>query len=120
MSDPAWISEKPYDSTTGEDAIGVEFAGTAVTDKGFDGTISSAEAEAATYKKNEEMKWTEGYYRGYYELVQAKYFAALLWPPAMSRIFPWPILPLKLARITAGCWREGRGWVFPGWRGEAF
>ncbi|ODM23768.1 hypothetical protein SI65_01357 [Aspergillus cristatus] len=68
VSDLAWIGEKSYDSAIGEGAVGVEFAGTAVSSEGFGGTISSAEAEAGTYKKNEEMRWTEGYYRGYYEL----------------------------------------------------
>lgn len=80
VSDVAWIDEKPYDGSTGEGAIGVEFATTAVTSEGFGGTIASAEEEAASYSGNPELQWNEGYYRGYYELqvrqneVLAKFF----------------------------------------------
>jgi alkaline phosphatase D len=80
VSDVAWIGEKGYDGSTGAGAIGVEFAGTAVSSSGFGGTISSAEANAATYAGNEDLQWNEGYYRGYFELrlrqdeVEAKYF----------------------------------------------
>ena len=103
VSDLAWIGEKPYDSTTGKGAVGVEFAGTAVSSEGFGGTVSSAEAEAANYKKNEEMRCTEGYYRGYYELhvkqdeVQAKYFGC----PTVATRNGWD-LPLANFTVKAG------------------
>lgn len=83
MSDIAWIGEKPYDGKTGEGAIGVEFATTAVSSSGFDGPIVSAEKEAASYGENPELLWAEGYYRGYFELsvrkdeVRAAYFGKL-------------------------------------------
>lgn len=83
VSDIAWIGEKPYDGTTGQGAIGVEFATTAVSSTGFDGPIASAEKEAASYSENPELLWAEGYYRGYFELivqkneVRAEYFGKL-------------------------------------------
>ncbi|GMG12273.1 unnamed protein product [Aspergillus oryzae] len=83
VSDIAWIGEKPYDGNTGVGAIGVEFAGTAVSSSGFGGTINSAEQTAASYARNEDLQWNEGYYRGYFELrmrqdeVEAKYFGRL-------------------------------------------
>ncbi|OJJ89210.1 alkaline phosphatase D family protein [Aspergillus glaucus CBS 516.65] len=103
VSDLAWIGEKSYDSTTGKGAVGVEFAGTAVSSEDFGGTISSAEAEAATYKKNEEMRWTEGYYRGCYELhvtqneVQAEYFGC----PTVASRNGWD-LPLANFTVKTG------------------
>lgn len=69
VSDLVWLDEKPYDHTTGEGSIGVEFAGTAVSSSGFGGTIASAnEKSAGLVKDNLELQWSEGYYRGYYEL----------------------------------------------------
>lgn len=84
MSDLAWIGTKDYDPESGAGAIGAEFAGTAVASTGSGGTISSAEDEAASFSENQELKWAEGYYRGYYELhvshekAEARYFGALL------------------------------------------
>jgi len=55
---------------TGEGAVGVEFAGTAVSSTGQSGPI---EPKAGDYSRgmiarNEEMMWQEGYYRGYFRL----------------------------------------------------
>ncbi|KAB8072439.1 PhoD-like phosphatase-domain-containing protein [Aspergillus leporis] len=99
VSDVAWIGEKGYDGSTGAGAIGVEFAGTAVSSSGFGGTISSAEANAATYAGNEALQWNEGYYRGYFELrlrqdeVEAKYFGC----PTVATRNSWEI---PLANFT--------------------
>ena len=70
MSDLAWLGTKDYDSESGKGAIGVEFAGTAVTSTGRAGPI---EPNAGNYsrgmvKRNDEMMWQEGYYRGYFRL----------------------------------------------------
>ncbi|KDE86039.1 phosphodiesterase/alkaline phosphatase D [Aspergillus oryzae 100-8] len=99
VSDIAWIGEKPYDGNTGVGAIGVEFAGTAVSSSGFGGTINSAEQTAASYARNEDLQWNEGYYRGYFELrmrqdkVEAKYFGC----PTVATRNSWEI---PLANFT--------------------
>lgn len=55
---------------SGEGAIGVEFAGTAVTSSGQTGPIEPkvGDYSRAMIKRNEEMMWQEGYYRGYFHL----------------------------------------------------
>ncbi|KAI2478366.1 PhoD Phosphodiesterase-alkaline phosphatase D [Pyrenophora tritici-repentis] len=35
VSDLVWLDETPYDQTTGAGAVGVEFAGTAVSSSGY-------------------------------------------------------------------------------------
>ncbi|KAF2096401.1 alkaline phosphatase [Rhizodiscina lignyota] len=69
VSDLVWLDEEKYDSQSGAGAIGVEFAGTAVSSTGFDGTIRGANNQASLLvRDNEELQWQEGYYRGYFEL----------------------------------------------------
>lgn len=69
VSDLVWLDEANYDSATGAGAVGVEFAGTAVTSSGFGGTIRSANNQSSLLvRDNEELQWNEGYYRGYFEL----------------------------------------------------
>lgn len=72
VSDLVWLGEKNYSSDTGAGAIGVEFAGTAVTSPCPAGAnISLAVAnEASTLLQsyNAELQWQDLYYRGYYEL----------------------------------------------------
>jgi alkaline phosphatase D len=69
VSDLVWLDEVSYDPATGAGAIGVEFAGTAVTSSGFGGTINSANIQAGKLvRDNSELLWNEGYYRGYYEM----------------------------------------------------
>ena len=55
---------------SGAGAIGVEFAGTAVTSTGNRGPIEPTAGDAARgmIRRNEEMFWQEGYYRGYFVL----------------------------------------------------
>lgn len=85
MSDLVWLGEKDYDPATGAGSIGVEFAGTAVSSTGFGGpTIAGAnEKSAGLVRDNEELMWSEGYYRGYYELhvgreeVRAEFYGEL-------------------------------------------
>jgi alkaline phosphatase D len=84
VSDLVWLDEHPYDPATGAGAVGVEFAGTAVSSPSPAGqNISIAVANNASdflIKANRELQWSELYYRGYYELhvskqkVEAKYF----------------------------------------------
>lgn len=71
MSDLVWLDKAPYDQATGAGAIGVEFAGTAVSSSGYGAGRSIANAStlaARLVSDNRELQWTEGYYRGYYEL----------------------------------------------------
>ncbi|KAM7205154.1 alkaline phosphatase [Naviculisporaceae sp. PSN 640] len=83
VADLAWLGTKPYDSKTGNGAIGVEFAGTAVSSGGGAAPISEANKRAqAPLDRNEEVLWNEGYYRGYFILsvgqkaVKAEYFGS--------------------------------------------
>ncbi|BCS17507.1 alkaline phosphatase D family protein [Aspergillus puulaauensis] len=81
VSDMIWEGTKPYNNITGEGAVGVEFAGTAVSSTGLS-TVSRehGEQKANSYNINPELKWVEGYYRGYFELhlrqeqAEARYF----------------------------------------------
>ena len=63
-----------YDPITGKGAIGVEFAGTAVTStSSFGSGITPARADviSAGYvaaKGNEDLQWSEGSYRGFFTL----------------------------------------------------
>jgi alkaline phosphatase D len=84
VSDVAWPGgekEKAYDSATGEGAIGVEFAGTAVSSGGVSGPILEArDAARERVEQNQVLQWQEGYYRGYFllsirrEKVTARYY----------------------------------------------
>ncbi|KAL2871649.1 alkaline phosphatase D family protein [Aspergillus lucknowensis] len=81
VSDMIWEGTQEYDNVTGAGAVGVEFAGTAVSSSGFStSSLSEAEETAKTYDVNPELKWVEGYYRGYFELhlrreeAEARYF----------------------------------------------
>lgn len=47
VSDLVWLGEKPYDPTTGEGAVGVELAGTAVSSSGVTGTIAYAHQQVS-------------------------------------------------------------------------
>jgi alkaline phosphatase D len=87
VSDLVWLDETPYDQSTGAGAIGVEFAGTAVSSSGYGAGRSianSSDRSAALVRDNRELQWTEGYYRGYYELfispeeLNAQYYGRLL------------------------------------------
>ena len=84
VSDLVWLDNSPYDPSTGQGSIGVEFAGTAVTSPSPAGqNISLAAANIASralIADNRELQWSELYYRGYFELhigqdsVNASYF----------------------------------------------
>lgn len=84
VSDLVWLEEKPYDSDSGRGAIGVEFAGTAVSSSSSFGASSSISEcnnqSRSLIADNRELQWQEGYYRGYYEMqisshrVRASYF----------------------------------------------
>ncbi|KAL1975948.1 hypothetical protein VTN31DRAFT_4340 [Thermomyces dupontii] len=72
VSDLVWLDEHRYDDRTGAGSIGVEFAGTAVTSPSSFGQnitmAKSREISEALVKGNRELQWSEGYYRGYFEL----------------------------------------------------
>lgn len=72
VSDLVWNGVKPYNKETGEGAIGVEFAGTAVTSPcPYGANISLATANNySTWLQtaNDNLQWQDLYYRGYYEM----------------------------------------------------
>ena len=84
VSDLVWLDEHAYDPASGSGAVGVEFAGSAVSSPSPAGqNISIARANnASSYlvAANRELQWSELYYRGYFELnvaaeaVTAHYF----------------------------------------------
>jgi len=74
-----WVSDlahpndtTTYNSTTGKGAIGVEFAGTAVTSSSPFGTnVSPAAANplsALLVSENPDLQWSEGSFRGFFTL----------------------------------------------------
>jgi alkaline phosphatase D len=100
VSDLVWLDEAKYNPATGVNAIGAEFAGTAVTSSGFTGNIAATNTQAAKLiRDNSELKWNEGYYRGYFELqispkeVKASYFGC----PTVATRNPYEI---SLANFT--------------------
>ena len=106
VSDVAWIGHPsyPYDSISGSGAVGVEFAGTAVSSVGMLGTLGITELEAKSYgEENDELHWAEGYYRGYFQLsvradeVRAAYFGC----PTVSERNAWE-LPLANFTVKSG------------------
>jgi alkaline phosphatase D len=84
VSDLVWFDHSDYDPATGAGSLGVEFAGTAVTSQSPYGQNLSL-AQSVNYSTsliadNQELQWSEVYYRGYFELrvskdqVDAEYF----------------------------------------------
>ncbi|KAL8718576.1 MAG: hypothetical protein Q9225_004306 [Loekoesia sp. 1 TL-2023] len=84
VSDLVWLDNHPYNPSSGEGSIGVEFAGAAVSSPSPAGrniSIAAANnASRALIAANRELQWSELYYRGYFELhighdsVNASYF----------------------------------------------
>ncbi|DAA75861.1 TPA_exp: Uncharacterized protein A8136_1232 [Trichophyton benhamiae CBS 112371] len=84
VSDLVWLDEVPYDPKTGEGAIGVEFAGSAISSPSPAGSKinlkNSIEKSKLLATTNKVLQWSELYYRGYFELhfnqkeVQARFF----------------------------------------------
>ncbi|KAF9053604.1 hypothetical protein BDZ89DRAFT_938697 [Hymenopellis radicata] len=73
VSDLAYPNDTTtYDPTSGEGAIGVEFAGTAVTSaSSFGQGISPAQADLISevlVAENADLQWSEGSYRGFFTL----------------------------------------------------
>ncbi|KAF8959022.1 PhoD-like phosphatase-domain-containing protein [Flammula alnicola] len=73
VSDLAHINDTTtYNSATGEGAIGVEFAGTAVTStSSFGSGITPANADVISnglVQVNTDLQWSEGSYRGFFTL----------------------------------------------------
>ena len=104
VSDLVWLDEHDYDSETGEGSIGVEFAVTAVSSDGLEGTTHETEAVSRGFiSDNEELQWQEGYYRGYMELhvshdkIDAQFFGC----PTVRERNGWD-LPIANFTVYAG------------------
>ncbi|KAI4087768.1 MAG: hypothetical protein LQ344_006587 [Seirophora lacunosa] len=73
VSDLVWLGEKEYDDTTGAGALGVEFAGTAVSSTGNRKPINGTDADArARIDQSPVLQWQDGYYRGYFVMSVGK------------------------------------------------
>ncbi|KJZ72285.1 hypothetical protein HIM_08326 [Hirsutella minnesotensis 3608] len=105
VSDLAWLGTKPYNPDTGKGAIGVEFAGTAVSSSGEKGPIEPRAGDLARgmIRRNEEMQWQEGYYRGYFILTVApdEATAQFYGSPSVATRNNWEI-PLANFTVAAG------------------
>ncbi|KAK6214369.1 hypothetical protein LQW54_004418 [Pestalotiopsis sp. IQ-011] len=102
VSDLAWVGSEAYDNGTGSGAIGVEFAGTAVTSGGASGDILTTRALAQARlddEWNSELQWQDGYYRGYFllSLDPEKAVAQFYGSPSVASRNPWSI---PLANFT--------------------
>lgn len=104
VSDLVWLDEKPYNVETGDGAIGVEFAGTAVSSTGYNGLIAPAREQAQKLvTENKVLQWQDGYYRGYYlltiapEKLEARYYGS----PSVATRNAWD-LPLANFTVIAG------------------
>ncbi|KAF2762522.1 alkaline phosphatase [Pseudovirgaria hyperparasitica] len=100
VSDLVWLDEHAYDENTGLGAVGVEFAGTAVSSSGYASNVTDGQRRSQSLvTSNPELQWSEGYYRGYFELhvtknrMDARYFGT----PTVA--FETP-LELSLANFT--------------------
>ena len=85
VSDLVWLEHTDYDPETGAGAVGVEFGGTAVSSSGYGDNITQGNEQAMSLvKDNSELQWTEGYFRGYFEMyldaekVETRYFGESL------------------------------------------
>ena len=81
VSDLVWFDHSSYDPATGSGAVGVEFGGTAVSSSGYGSNITQGNDQAESLiNDNPELQWTEGYFRGYFEMhvtaeqVDARFF----------------------------------------------
>ncbi|KAI0402802.1 alkaline phosphatase-like protein [Xylaria palmicola] len=104
VSDLVWLEEKEYDPVTGDGAIGVEFAGTAVSSTGVDALIAPARTQAETrVNSNAELQWQDGYYRGYiYLSVKPKSLEARFYgSPSVATRNAWDI-PLANFTVVSG------------------
>ncbi|UNI16910.1 Alkaline phosphatase [Purpureocillium takamizusanense] len=105
VSDITWLGNKPYNKDSGEGAVGVEFAGTAVTSSGQKGPIEPAAGDYARgmIARNDEMQWQEGYYRGYFILTVApdQATAQFYGSPSVATRNSWDI-PLANFTVKAG------------------
>ncbi|PHH60874.1 hypothetical protein CDD81_1079 [Ophiocordyceps australis] len=103
VSDLAWLGTRPYDKDSGKGAVGVEFAGTAVSSGGHsrNGPIEPTVGNYSRgmIRRNDEMQWQEGWYRGYFVLsispdaATARYFGT----PSVATRNSWDI---SLANFT--------------------
>jgi alkaline phosphatase D len=84
VTDLVWLDHEKYNQTTGSGSIGVEFGGSAVSSPcpaGANITLATANFGSQwLIGANQELQWSDLYYRGYYELhishssVNASYF----------------------------------------------
>lgn len=106
VSDLAWVGTQPYDQSTGVGAVGVEFAGTAVSSTGATGSILTTRAAAQARIDdvwNQELQWNDGYYRGYFlltatpEKVTAQFYGC----PTVASRNSWS-LPVANFTVASG------------------
>ncbi|KAI6780116.1 uncharacterized protein J7T54_004248 [Emericellopsis cladophorae] len=104
VSDLVWLGEREHNMKTGQGAVGVEFAGTAVTSSGQSGPIepNAGDYARAMIERNDEMMWQEGYYRGFFHLQVApeKLTAQFYGSPSVTTRNPWDI-PLANFTVVA-------------------
>ncbi|KAF4589179.1 hypothetical protein GQ602_003068 [Ophiocordyceps camponoti-floridani] len=105
VSDLVWLGAVNYNRNTGQGAIGVEFAGTAVTSTGHHGPIEPRVGQRARgmIQRNDEMQWQEGYYRGYFilTLTPSHATAQFYGTPSVATRNAWD-LPLANFTVVAG------------------
>ncbi|KAF1998507.1 alkaline phosphatase-like protein [Amniculicola lignicola CBS 123094] len=100
VSDLVWLDTKPYDPVTGSGAIGVEFAGTAVSSSGYGRNYTHANTVSRRLvEDNRELQWAEGWFRGYVELQvgREEVVAKFLGCPTVATRNPYEI---SLANFT--------------------
>ncbi|KAI1175008.1 PhoD-like phosphatase [Nemania sp. FL0916] len=107
VSDLVWLDEHAYNPKTGDGAIGVEFAGSAVSSPspaGQNVTLAAAQAGSDVFvATNSELQWQDFYYRGYYELsithesVEAAYFGI-----PTTTVYSGAEIPLANFTVRAG------------------
>jgi alkaline phosphatase D len=84
VSDLVWLDHANYDLATSKGSVGVEFAGTTVSSQiPYGQNLSLAQSvnySTSLIADNQELQWSEVYYRSYFELrvskqqVDAEYF----------------------------------------------
>ncbi|OQU97431.1 hypothetical protein CLAIMM_03362 isoform 2 [Cladophialophora immunda] len=129
VSDLAWLDEKFYDPVNGKGAIGVEFAGSAVSSPCPWGQNISRKAadNASTWlvQNNPALQWQDVYYRGYYEMkvTHDAVKAQFLGIPSLVQSLPYEISlanftvlrgtnalqrPIAGASVRSGALKEGQ------------
>ncbi|KAK3387963.1 PhoD-like phosphatase-domain-containing protein [Podospora didyma] len=104
VSDLAWQGAKKYDPATGQGAVGVELAGTAISSSSPRRSLESSFIRGKhLIQANAQLQWQESYYRGYFLLsarkdkLDAKFYGT----PSIATRNSWD-LPLANFTVIAG------------------